>query len=127
MRVTPAAVADQAVCRLVTVGRVSGAVHDIEMWFGVVGEAFVFISGNGGSADWYRNALAAGRATVRVGGTTFTGSARTASPAERQAVGEVMAAKYGGWGGDPSIGLAESDWTWRVPALIVSDLQVDAG
>lgn len=120
---SPDDLADRPVCRLVTVGRRSGRVHDIEMWFGVVDGSFVFISGNGPDADWYRNALAAGEATVRIGRHGFVGAARTADTSERRRVGEVMTAKYGGWGGDPSIGLTESDWTWRVPALVVGDLR----
>lgn len=120
----PADAADEAVCRLITTGRVTGRPHDIEMWFGVVGGAFVFIAGNGPGADWYRNAVSAGSATVRVAGVTFTGRARSAHPDEREAVGAAMTAKYGGWGGDPSIGLSEHAWTWSVPALIVEDLRV---
>ncbi len=108
------------VCRLVTNGRRTGRPHDIEMWFSLVGEAVCMISGNGPSADWYRNALADPWVKMRFGSDWFAGSARPAAQGEeRRAVGEAMTRKYGGWGGDPEIGLAESDWTWRVPALIV--------
>jgi hypothetical protein len=31
-----------------------------------------------------------------------------------------MTRKYAGWGGDAEIGLEEDDWTWRVPALMIT-------
>jgi hypothetical protein len=31
-----------------------------------------------------------------------------------------MTRKYAGWGGDAEIGLEEDDWTWRVPALLIT-------
>lgn len=51
----PGRYASRLVCRLVTVGRLTGTPHDIEMWFGVSGSAIYFISGNEPGADWYRN------------------------------------------------------------------------
>ena len=113
----PASHADSPVCRLVTTGRRSGDVHDIEIWFGVKGDRMYFVSGNGPGADWYRNALAAGSAMVRFGARSWRGEAYDVIGDERRVVGEVMGAKHGGWGGDPSIGLTEHDWTWTVPAL----------
>lgn len=108
------------VCRLVTKGRRTGRPHDIEMWFSVVGDAVCMISGNGGGADWYRNAMADPQVQMRFGRETFDGRARpSAGGPERRSVGEAMARKYGGWGGDPDIGLPEDAWTWVVPALIV--------
>lgn len=118
----PASHADRAVCRLVTVGRRSGRVHDIEMWFGVDEDRMYFVSGNGPGADWYRNALAAGEAVVRFGDRSWRATAYdVANPDERRRAGEIMGAKHGGWGGDPSIGLTEHDWTWSVPVLGLRD------
>ncbi len=108
------------VCRLVTTGRRTGRPHDIEMWFSVVGLSACMISGNGENADWYRNALADPHVRMRFGSDWFDGRARPATGGpERKAVGEAMAVKYGGWGGDPEIGLPEDAWTWKVPALMV--------
>lgn len=113
--------ADLDVCRLVTVGRRSGRPHDIEMWFGVVEGMVCMISGNGDGADWYRNALHNPEVTVRFGRSRFTGRARPADPGdERRLVGVEMTRKYAGWGGDAEIGLEEDDWTWRVPALLIT-------
>ena len=116
--------ADDAVCRLVTVGRRSGRPHDIEIWFGVVGDELAFISGNGPSADWYRNALANPAVEVRLGGRWLAGTARDAVGEERRRVGEVMGRKHRGWGGDADIGLTEPAWVWEVPALLVGDLRL---
>lgn len=113
--------ADLDVCRLVTIGRRSGRPHDIEMWFGVVDGMVCMISGNGDGADWYRNALHNPEVTVRFGRSAFTGEARPADPGdERRLVGVEMTRKYAGWGGDAEIGLEEDDWTWRVPALMIT-------
>ncbi len=114
--------AESEVCRLVTMGRSSGRPHDIEIWFGVAAGRIYFISGNGPGADWYRNALAAEEARVVFDGASWLGRARdVVDPEERRLVGRVMGAKYGGWGGDPDIGLTEHDWTWSVRALVMED------
>lgn len=116
------AVAHLDVCRLITTGRLTGRPHDIEMWFGVMGETVCMIAESGLGADWYRNALADPTVKLRFGGRTATGVARAATEGEeRRRVGEAMALKYGD--GDPEIGLEDDDWTWRVPALIVGSLQ----
>lgn len=114
----PGRYASRLVCRLVTVGRLTGTPHDIEMWFGVSGSAIYFISGNGPGADWYRNLLAEPQVEIRFDADTRLGIAHdVVEPPERRLVGKVMGDKYGGWGGDPSIGLTEHDWLWTVPAV----------
>jgi hypothetical protein len=50
--------ADDDCCDIVTTGRRTGAPHEIEIWFGVLDEMMYLISGNGPTADWYRNMLA---------------------------------------------------------------------
>ena len=106
-------------CDIVTVGRVSGREHRIEIWFGVIGSTLYLASGNGPGADWYRNALAAGTVEVHLDGRRLVGRARdVADPAERRRVGELMGAKYH-WDGDPSIGLTRDAWCFDVPALAI--------
>jgi len=123
----PDAYARDDVCRLVTRGRVTGRPHDIEMWFGVEQGTLYLISGNGPGADWYRNLLAHPLVEIRLGHEKRLGFARDVfDPTERHLVGEVMGEKYGGWGGDPDIGLAESDWLWSVPAAAVERWYVAA-
>jgi deazaflavin-dependent oxidoreductase (nitroreductase family) len=115
-----AAHADDECCDLSTVGRRSGRPHRIEIWFGVLDDRLYFISGNGPTADWYRNALAAPEVTVHLGGHDLRGTARAVThPEERRRVGDLMGAKYA-WDGDPSIGLTRQAWCYEVPVLAVS-------
>jgi deazaflavin-dependent oxidoreductase (nitroreductase family) len=110
-------------CYLGTTGRRSGRVHEVEIWFGVVGDSLYLISGNGPGADWYRNALATPAVSVRIDSDTRVGVARTVTdPVERRQVGELMGAKYP-WDGDPSIGLTFEAWCFDVPVLAVEEWQ----
>lgn len=90
-----AAGADVENCYLTTTGRVSGNPHEIEIWFGVLDATLYLISGNGPSADWYRNLLADPRVTVRIDDIARAGRARPVDvPAERERAGDLMGAKY---------------------------------
>jgi len=110
---------DTECCYLTTVGRRTGKAHEIEIWFGVVGDTAYLISGNGPGADWFRNALANPQVRVRIGGDVRIGSARVVTDAdERRTVGALMGAKYP-WDGDPSIGLTFEAWCYNVPLLAV--------
>ncbi|MGZ4793845.1 MAG: nitroreductase/quinone reductase family protein, partial [Ilumatobacteraceae bacterium] len=81
-------------CDLTTTGRRSGRAHEIEIWFGVIGSTMYLISGNGPSADWYRNALANPEVSVRLAGEVRRGVARDVTdPDERRRVGDVMGQK----------------------------------
>ncbi len=113
---------DEECCDITTVGRRSGNSHEIEIWFAVVGDTLYLISGNGVSADWYRNALAHPEVVVRFGDVRRTGVARVVADAdERRTVGDLMGAKYPDWEGDASIGLTRRAWCYEVPVLAISD------
>src|SRR3954454_12010564 len=102
--------ADVECCDVTTTGRRTGNNHEIEIWFGVHDDTLYLISGNGSGADWYRNALAAGTAAVRIGGETHRGRARDVTdPDERRRVGELLGAKHPTYE-DPSIGLTHHRW-----------------
>lgn len=106
-------------CDIVTTGRVTGRPHEVEIWFGVIGDVLYLISGNGPEADWYRNALARPEVTVNLAGEEVVGVARDVTDhAERRWCGELMGAKYV-WGGDASIGLTYDAWCFDVPALAI--------
>lgn len=106
-------------CDVVTIGRVTGRAHVIEIWFGVIGESMYLISGNGPGADWYRNMLANPEVTVRLADAELTGHARDVTdPDERRRCGDLMGAKYR-WDGDPSIGLTRDAWCYDVPAIAI--------
>ena len=49
---------DVECCYLTTTGRTSGLPREIEIWFGVIDSTLYLISGNGPTADWYRNLVA---------------------------------------------------------------------
>lgn len=111
--------ADDEHCYLTTTGRITGRPHEIEIWFGVVDATLYLISGNGPTADWYRNLVADDDVRVRIGAETRHGRARVLSdPVERRRVGDVMGAKYV-WDGDPEIGLTYRAWCYDVPAVAV--------
>lgn len=112
---------DEENCYLSTVGRRSGRVHEVEIWFGVVGDTLYLISGYGPTADWFRNALVTPEVTVRVQDQRRRGTARELLDAtERRTVGELMGAKYP-WDGDPSIGLTFEAWCFDVPVLAITN------
>lgn len=117
-----AAHVDDECCDITTTGRRSGRPHEVEIWFGVVDDVLYLISGNGPTADWYRNALAGGTVVVRFGDERRAGVARdVVDPDERRRVGDLMGAKYPAWQGDPSIGLTRHAWCYEVPVLGVSE------
>ncbi len=110
---------DVECCDIVTTGRRSGQPHEIEIWFGVMDDAIYLISGNGPTADWYRNMLANPEVIVRLGGTIVHGMARDVTdPHERRRCGDLMGAKYV-WAGDPDIGLTYEAWCYDVPAIAI--------
>jgi deazaflavin-dependent oxidoreductase (nitroreductase family) len=108
---------DTECCDIVTVGRRTGGVHRVEIWFGVSANTMYFVSGNGPDADWYANAIASGTVEVHLGDQVRRGRARPVTDAdERVRVGHMMAAKYD-WDGDPSIGLTRQAWCYEMPVL----------
>lgn len=118
-------------CDVTTVGRVTGRPHEIEIWFGVAGDTVYLVSGNGPTADWYRNALAHPEVVVRFGTQRHRGLARPVLDGdERRRAGDLMGAKYPAWDGDPAIGLTRHAWCYEVPVLAIDawiDPPVDAG
>ncbi len=77
------------------------------------------ISGNGPTADWYRNLVAHPEVTVRMAGVEHAGTASpVVDPEERHRCGDLMGSKYV-WDGDPSIGLTYEDWCYAVPAVAI--------
>ena len=112
-------------CDLTTTGRSSGKPHEIEIWFGVIDDTMYVISGNGPSADWYRNASVNPRVSVRLKRETRHGRARDVTdPDERRHVGDLMGEKYP-WEGDSSIGLTRQAWCYDVPVLGIDHWDAD--
>lgn len=87
------------------------------VWFAVVGSSVCAASRHGLDGDWLRNAVAAGRAGVRQGRSTWSGPARVVvDDAEVAAVLDAFAAKYVKY---PSIIEA---WRAGPPVFVVVDL-----
>ena len=113
------AYADVECCYVTTTGRRTGRRHEIEIWFGLIDDTMYLISGNGPTADWFRNLQADPVITVRLDDERRQGQARVVTDAdERRRVGDVMGAKYV-WDGDASIGLTYAAWCYDVPAAAI--------
>ncbi len=82
-------------CYLTTGGRVSGAPHQIEIWF-ALHEGFVyFLSGGGERSDWVKNLIADPIVTLRLGEDTRATTARVVSaPGEDALARRLLVEKY---------------------------------
>ena len=110
---------DRECCDVVTIGRKSGEPRTTELWFGVVDDEIVFISGTQ-RCDWRANMLANPETTVVFGDVSRRGLARLVTdPAERRRFGDVMGEEYD-WSGDEEIGLTRDAWVYECPMLAVS-------
>jgi deazaflavin-dependent oxidoreductase (nitroreductase family) len=61
---------------LTTSGRITGAPHEIEIWFAVEGETVYLLSGGGGRSDWVRNIMVSPAVSLRIGDVKRTTRAR---------------------------------------------------
>ena len=106
---------------LTTRGRRSGRPHTIEIWFAPVGTSVWMVAGGGESSDWVANLLADPAVTVRIGGRTVPGRARTdpGDTGEAAVARRLLAARYQGW----EEGRPLSDWAASALAVAV-DLEV---
>jgi hypothetical protein len=93
----------------------------VELWFGLRGSTVYFLAGGGASANWVRNALAAGTVSLRLANGTYAGAARAveAGTDEDTDARRMLAAKYQGW----SEGKPLSRWA-RESFAVAVDLDV---
>jgi deazaflavin-dependent oxidoreductase (nitroreductase family) len=101
-------------CYLTTTGRVSGEPREIEIWFALEGATVYMLSGGRDRSDWVRNLIREPAVSVRIGDTTFDGSARIVDdPAEEALARRLLPDKYGSrYGGDLT--------NWRSTALPIA-------
>lgn len=105
-------------CYLTTTGRVSGRVHEIEIWFGMRGKTLYLLSGGGAGSDWVKNLLKEPSVTVRIKEHIFTGIARVVRFDEEDRMARYMLAeKYQEW----KEGRTLSDWA-RTALPVAIDL-----
>ena len=71
-------VAGDDYCYLTTRGRVSGAPHEIEIWFALVESRLYLLAGGRDSSDWVRNLQATPEVSVRLRDVVHPGRARAA-------------------------------------------------
>jgi deazaflavin-dependent oxidoreductase (nitroreductase family) len=102
---------------LTTRGRRTGGPHTVEIWFAPVGTSVWMVAGGATSSDWVANLLADPAVTVRIGGRTFTGRARTdpGDAGEAAVARRLLAARYQGW----EEGGTLSDWAGSGLAVAV--------
>ena len=74
------AASDDDFCYLTTRGRVTGRPHEIEIWFALDGTTLFMLSGAVERSDWVRNLIAAHAVRVRLGASTYDGTARVVDP-----------------------------------------------
>jgi len=109
------ALAGESYLYLSTTGRVTGRVHEVEIWFAMEDGTAYLLSGGGDASDWVRNLRAHPACLVRLAGRRFDATARVVeegTPEDRRAR-ELLYAKYQpGYSGDLA--------SWRDSALVVA-------
>ena len=87
--------ANQDFCYLTTVGRVTGRLHEIEIWFAIQGETLYMLSGGRDRSDWVKNLRRNPEVTVRINDEHFEGRARgIESEAEDELARGLLVEKY---------------------------------
>jgi deazaflavin-dependent oxidoreductase (nitroreductase family) len=88
----------EAYCYLTTTGRVSGRLHEIEIWFGINHTTLYLLSGGGDKSDWVKNLLKNPIVKVRIAKHTFTGTARFVKDQQEEMMARyLLAEKYQEW------------------------------
>ncbi len=74
----PRDLADEEFCYLMTTGRVTGRLHEIEIWFALrdSGRTLYLLSGGRDRSDWVKNLRRNPEVTVRIDSERFGGRAR---------------------------------------------------
>jgi len=105
-------------CYLTTTGRVSGKLHEIEIWFGTQDQSLYLLSGGGNDSDWVKNLRKQSQVTVRIARGTFKGVARIVRNIREESLARpILAAKYQGW----QEGREMSDWA-KTALVVAIDL-----
>ena len=89
---------EEEYCYLTTTGRVTGKLHEIEIWFGMDGSRLYLLSGGRDKSDWVKNLLKNPSVTIRIAKQTFTGTARIVTEEQEDTKARtVVAEKYQEW------------------------------
>jgi deazaflavin-dependent oxidoreductase (nitroreductase family) len=84
---------------LTTTGRVTGNLHEVEIWFALQGDTAYLMNGDSkhdaGKADWVRNLLKQPLVSLRIADQTFEASGRVVTEADEDALARrLLLAKY---------------------------------
>jgi deazaflavin-dependent oxidoreductase (nitroreductase family) len=94
-------IADKRVLYLTTIGRTTGLMREIEIWFVLFRDRFYLLAEKGEAAGWIKNIRRNPKVTVRIGERATDATARVLDrDADRKLWGEVaaMANRKYGWG-----------------------------
>jgi deazaflavin-dependent oxidoreductase (nitroreductase family) len=115
-----AKLAAEEYCYLTTTGRVSGRLHEIEIWFGAKDSSIYLLSGGGDRSDWVRNLLKDPAVKVRIAKHHFNGTARLVKDEQEELSARYMLAeKYQEW----EDGRTLSEWA-RTALVVGIELSV---
>jgi deazaflavin-dependent oxidoreductase (nitroreductase family) len=82
-------------CYLTTFGRVSGAPHEIEIWFALHEGTIYLLSGGGAGSDWVKNLIENPSVSLRLGAETRATTARVISTTDEDALARrLLVEKY---------------------------------
>ena len=75
---------DDDYCYLTTTGRVTGAAHEIEIWFAYADGTLYFLAGARDRSDWVRNLLVDPAVQVRVRDVTLAATGRVVTDRDEE-------------------------------------------
>lgn len=105
---------DEAYCYLITIGRVSGKPHEIEIWFGYKGNTLYLLSGGMDKSDWVKNLLKNPSVKIRIAKKTYNATARLVTDEKEEMMARnLLADKYNERRANGSLG------NWARSALVV--------
>ena len=85
-------------CYLTTTGRVTGKLHEIEIWFVIHDTTLHLLAGGKHESDWVKNLIKNPSVTVRIAKHTFAGKARIVTDEkEEMRARTALAEKYQEW------------------------------
>ena len=85
-------------CYLTTTGRVTGRLHEIEIWFVIHDNTLHLLAGGKHESDWVKNLIKNPSVTVRIARHTFAGKARIVMDEKEEMKARIaLAEKYQEW------------------------------
>ena len=85
-------------CYLTTTGRVTGKLHEIEIWFVIHDTTLHLLAGGKHESDWVKNLIKNPSVTVRIAKHAFAGKARIVTDEkEEMRARTALAEKYQEW------------------------------